>query len=115
MQEDDLLAWIAREGEPPVPVKATLSGVLRGLIHDNYPVRQGMKIADIDPRAEAVSHCFTISDKSRALGNATLSALLYLLSRRPDAFGRWSSPVAHQFPEPSAAALPNGEDVPSAR
>lgn len=82
VQEEELLAWIVREGQSPVPVKAALSGVLRGLIHDSYPVHQGMKIADIDPRAEAVGHCFTISDKSRALGNATLSALLYLLARR---------------------------------
>ena len=30
------------------PVKATISGVIRGLIRDGYPVFEGMKIADID-------------------------------------------------------------------
>lgn len=33
-----------------VPVKATLTGVLRGLLRDGYPVTEGFKIADIDPR-----------------------------------------------------------------
>ena len=45
------------------PVKATISGVIRGLIRDGYPVFEGMKIADIDPRAEQKKNCFTISDK----------------------------------------------------
>ena len=30
------------------PVKATISGVIRGLIRDGSPVFEGMKIADID-------------------------------------------------------------------
>ena len=35
-----------------VPVEASLSGLLRGLIRDGYPVTKGFKIADIDPRQE---------------------------------------------------------------
>ena len=48
-----------------VPVEASLSGLLRGLIRDGYPVTKGFKIADIDPRKEELQNCFTISDKAR--------------------------------------------------
>ena len=43
-----------------VPVEASLSGLLRGLIRDGYPVTKGFKIADIDPRKEELQNCFTI-------------------------------------------------------
>ena len=39
-----------------VPVKATLDGILGGLIRDGYPVNVGFKMADIDPRAEALGN-----------------------------------------------------------
>ena len=59
-----------------VPVKATISGVIRGLIRDGYPVFKGMKIADIDPRAEQKKNCFTISDKARCIAGGVLEVLL---------------------------------------
>ena len=37
----------------------------------------GLKIGDVDPRG-AVEHCFTISDKARAIGGGVLEALLRL-------------------------------------
>ncbi len=61
-----------------VPVKAQISGVLRGLVHDGLIVCRGMKIGDIDPRARR-EHCFSISDKARAIAGGVLEALLYLL------------------------------------
>lgn len=64
-----------------VPVKATIHGVLRGLIRDGFAVSEGLKIADIDPRYTEQTNCFTISDKARALGNATLQALLILMHK----------------------------------
>ena len=63
-----------REGT--VPVKATLDGILRGLIRDGYPVTPGFKMADIDPRAEELSNCFTISDKARCIAGGVLEAIL---------------------------------------
>ena len=63
------------------PVVATISGILRGLMHDGLHVNSGMKVGDIDPRA-AREHCFTISDKSRAIAGGVLEAILYLLNRR---------------------------------
>ncbi len=56
-------------------VTATFTGVLRGLIHEGVWVVPGMKIGDLDPRAER-SNCFTISDKSLAVGGGALEAVL---------------------------------------
>ncbi|MBI3076117.1 MAG: EF2563 family selenium-dependent molybdenum hydroxylase system protein [Deltaproteobacteria bacterium] len=63
------------------PVRATIPGVLRGLLYDGLPVVRGMKVGDIDPRAKP-EHCFTISDKARAVGGGVLEAALYLLRQR---------------------------------
>lgn len=59
-----------------VPVRASLTGLLRGLIRDGYPVTKGMKIADIDPRSEEYDNCFKISDKARCIAGGVLEALL---------------------------------------
>ncbi|SDE66186.1 selenium-dependent molybdenum cofactor biosynthesis protein YqeB [Sporomusa acidovorans] len=59
------------------PVKVTISGVLRGLIQAGLTVSQGLKIGDVDPRCRR-EHCFTISDKARAIGGGVLEALLHL-------------------------------------
>ena len=58
-----------------VPVEASLSGLLRGLIHDGYPVTKGFKIADIDPRKEELQNCFTISDKARCIAGSVLEVI----------------------------------------
>ncbi len=62
-------------GEDEYPVKATLSGLLRGLIRDGYPVTKGFKIADIDPRVEELDNCFTISDKARCIAGSVLEVV----------------------------------------
>lgn len=59
-----------------VPVQASLTGVLRGIIRDGYAVRKGMKIADIDPRKEQKKNCSTISDKARCIAGSVLEILL---------------------------------------
>ncbi len=60
------------------PVVAKIPGVLRGLLADGLSVRAGMKVGDVDPRGVR-EHCFTISDKARAIGGGVLEAVLYLL------------------------------------
>ncbi len=50
-----------------VPIKAQIDGVVWGLLQDGVVVKKGMKSGDIDPRA-VVEHCFTVSDKARAIG-----------------------------------------------
>lgn len=57
------------------PITAEFSGVLRGLIHSGVPVTAGMKVGDLDPRGVR-EHCFTISDKARAIGGGVLEAIL---------------------------------------
>lgn len=59
-----------------VEVKSKISGVLRGMIRDGYPVTRGFKIADIDPRESEQKNCFTISDKARCIAGGVAEALL---------------------------------------
>lgn len=61
------------EGEP---VQARIGGVLRGFLRDGSAVRAGQKIGDVDPRAKR-EHCFTVSDKARAVAGGVLEAVLY--------------------------------------
>ena len=65
-------------GQGEVEIPATLTGILRGLIRNGYPVTKGFKIADIDPRESEYENCFTISDKARCIAGSVLEALLYL-------------------------------------
>ena len=55
---------------------ASIDGLLRGLIRDNYNVKKGLKIADIDPRYDECENCFTISDKARNISGGVLEAIL---------------------------------------
>lgn len=71
VEKDQVIAMVG-----DTPVKAAISGVIRGLIRDGYPVFAGMKIADIDPRAEQKKNCFTISDKARCIAGGVLEVLL---------------------------------------
>jgi xanthine dehydrogenase accessory factor len=56
-------------------VTAAIGGVVRGLIAPGHAVTTGMKIGDIDPRADRAT-CFEISDKSRLVGAGVLQAVL---------------------------------------
>ncbi|MBC2855180.1 EF2563 family selenium-dependent molybdenum hydroxylase system protein [Cetobacterium sp. 2A] len=62
-------------------VYSTIDGIIRGMINNQYYVKEGLKIADIDPRTEELENCFTISDKARAIGGSALEALLILKNR----------------------------------
>jgi xanthine dehydrogenase accessory factor len=56
------------------PVHTEIGGVLRGLLHDGLSVKQGLKIADVDPRGDTRT-CFTISDKALAIAGGVLEAV----------------------------------------
>jgi len=58
-------------------VKSSLDGVIRGIIMNGIEVKKGFKIGDIDPRG-IKEYCYTISDKSRAVGGGVLEAILYM-------------------------------------
>ena len=71
VEKDQILARV-----DDVPVYASLTGVLRGIIRDGYEVPKGMKIADIDPRQEQKKNCDTISDKARCIAGSVVEILL---------------------------------------
>lgn len=56
------------------PVYAAMSGMVRGMLQKGVSVVKGMKIGDIDARCEK-EHCWTISDKARAIGGGVLEAV----------------------------------------
>lgn len=76
VEKNELLAFVGEE-----EIRATINGVLRGIIRDGSYVTTGLKIADIDPRLSEQENCFTISDKSRAIGGAVLEAVLYFINK----------------------------------
>lgn len=57
------------------PVAALASGVLRGMVRSGVWVTAGLKIGDVDPRAER-AHCFEVSEKSLAIAGGVLEAIL---------------------------------------
>ncbi len=79
VEEGDLLATVTTADGATVRLTAPFGGVLRGLIHQSVPVRIGMKIGDLDPRADP-DHAVTISEKSLAIGGGVLEAILHHLS-----------------------------------
>ena len=72
----EVVARIEQQEGMAVEVVASINGIIRGMLPDGFPVRSGLKMADIDPRLTELSNCFTISDKARALGGAVLTALI---------------------------------------
>lgn len=72
VKEGETVGFVALE-----PMKATISGVLRGLIADGAEVKKGLKCGDVDPRGE-VAYCDTVSDKASAIGGGVLEAVLHL-------------------------------------
>lgn len=71
VQKDEPIACVETP-EGAVSVNATISGIIRGLIRDGYPVTKGFKIADIDPREGELENCWTISDKARCIAGSVL-------------------------------------------
>ena len=63
-----------------VPVRAAIAGVVRGLIRPGFEAHEGLKVADVDPRGIR-EHCFSVSDKARAIAGGVLEAILMLSPR----------------------------------
>jgi xanthine dehydrogenase accessory factor len=58
-----------------IAVTASFNGVLRGLLHEQFPVNKDQKIGDLDPRCDP-QYCTLVSDKSLAIGGGVLEAVL---------------------------------------
>lgn len=65
-------------------IRAPFGGVIRGLVAPGTLVSSGMKVGDIDARGD-VSACFTISDKSLAIGGGVLETILTYFNRNAEA------------------------------
>lgn len=63
---------VAYSGEKPI--YALMNGIIRGMLQSGVFVMDGMKCGDIDSRCEK-SHCYTVSDKARAIGGAALEVI----------------------------------------
>lgn len=63
---------VAMSGDEPVI--AQMSGIVRGMLQTGVLVEKGLKIGDIDARCDSM-HCYTISDKARAIGGGVLEAV----------------------------------------
>lgn len=70
VNQGDLILKVAEH-----ETRAPFSGLVRGLIHTGLYVDLGTKVGDIDPRPEAF-RCWTVSDKSLAIGGGVLEAIL---------------------------------------
>jgi xanthine dehydrogenase accessory factor len=86
-----------------LPVRSRLDGVLRGVLRSGLEVRPGFKLGDVDPRAQP-EHCFTVSDKARAIAGGVLEAACTLLGGV-----RFDQPWRGHSPARQEAA--NAEDV----
>lgn len=76
VQKGEIIAYV---GE--TEIKATMSGLLRGILRSGSIVPYGFKIADIDPRLSEKVNCYTISDKARNIAGGVLEAVLYLMTQ----------------------------------
>jgi len=76
VKKDEIVAYIGDS-----PVKATISGLLRGILRSGSYVTSGFKIADIDPRVLEKINCYTISDKARSIAGGVLEAIFYLINK----------------------------------
>ena len=81
VQTGDVLATARGLDGRTEPLCAPFAGVLRGIIHPSVAVHAGMKVGDLDPRIQP-RNCFTISDKSLAVGGGVLEAVLMMRRRR---------------------------------
>ncbi|MFA9464833.1 MAG: selenium-dependent molybdenum cofactor biosynthesis protein YqeB [Velocimicrobium sp.] len=69
VKKDQVVAFSGSE-----PVYAQMEGIVRGMLQPGVHVVKGMKTGDIDARCER-EHCYTVSDKARAIGGAVLEAV----------------------------------------
>lgn len=69
VQANEVIGYVDDE-----PVRAKITGTLRGILKSGLMVSDHFKLADVDARCEE-SHCYSISDKSLAVGGGVLEAV----------------------------------------
>ncbi|MBO4416050.1 MAG: EF2563 family selenium-dependent molybdenum hydroxylase system protein [Lachnospiraceae bacterium] len=82
VEAGDIVARVfSHTTEVECDITAGIPGMIRGLLQEGVEVQTGMKCGDIDPRCEQ-EHCYTISDKARAIGGGVLEAVSRFERRR---------------------------------
>ncbi len=72
---------VVTQADLRTPVYAQAPGMIRGLLYPGLTVWPGMKIGDIEPRADS-RFLTTISDKALAIGGAVLTAVMTWLNQK---------------------------------
>jgi xanthine dehydrogenase accessory factor len=72
VKKGEIVCYVDKE-----EVRASLDGVVRGIIMNEMKVTKNLKIGDIDPRG-IKDYCYTISDKAKAIGKGVLEAILHV-------------------------------------
>jgi xanthine dehydrogenase accessory factor len=67
-------------------VLAPFDGLIRGLLHDGVYIEKSVKVGDVDPRFDKRLYQ-VVSDKSLAIGGASLEAILSMPSVRQALYG----------------------------
>lgn len=93
-----------------VPMRATIDGVVRGLLQAGVPVHEGMKAGDVDPRC-CPEYIRTVSDKASAVGGGVLEAILALSSRRVGGPQMDDLGEKNVHPRPANGSLAGGRPV----
>lgn len=76
VKTDEVLGVIIpEEQQKEVPVFASMTGLLRGMIKEGYLVKKGLKIMDIEPRMDEKELCFLISDKAKCIGESVYQVI----------------------------------------
>lgn len=75
LRKGDHIADIYDKEGRKTALTAPFPGVLRGLIHDDFPVQPGMVVAEVDG-ANDPGRCYTISDKARCIAGSILEAVM---------------------------------------
>lgn len=76
VKTDEVLGIIIpEEQQEEVPVFASMTGLLRGMIKEGYLVKKGLKIMDIEPRMDEKELCFLISDKAKCIGESVYQVI----------------------------------------
>ena len=77
VEEGQPIAWVEGADGMRTEVPASLSGLLRGLIREGYPVTKGFKMADIDPRLNEYENCLRFRIKQDVLQVVSWKHILY--------------------------------------
>ncbi|MDK2563458.1 selenium-dependent molybdenum cofactor biosynthesis protein YqeB [Romboutsia sedimentorum] len=76
VKKNQTIAYIKDDSEKNHEVRASIDGVLRGIIKNKTNIINKLKILDIDPRIDEVENCYTISDKARCIAGSVLEVVI---------------------------------------